>query len=200
MDVQMPEMDGLEATQQIRKMESETNRHTPIIAITAHAMEEDRRRCLNAGMDEYLRKPVRRKELNEAMLRLCGIGSGPTEEPTTPTETKPETSWNETEALEAVDGDVELLKVVIDAFLGECDELMSNLAAAIEQEDLPTLRRVAHTIKGATRIFAVSTIHELAAFMEQRAAEDEPADFEQMFGELSIAIDTLRRELKEYLS
>ena len=200
MDVQMPEMDGLEATQQIRKMESEANRHTPIIAITAHAMEEDRRRCLNAGMDEYLRKPVRRKELNEAMLRLCGIGSGPTEEPTTPTETKPETSWNETEALEAVDGDVELLKVVIDAFLGECDELMSNLAAAIEQEDLPTLRRVAHTIKGATRIFAVSTIHELAAFMEQRAAEDEPADFEQMFGELSIAIDTLRRELKEYLS
>ena len=63
MDVQMPEMDGIEATHEIRKREKETGSHIPIIALTANAFAEDRRRCLEAGMDEYTTKPIKIKEL-----------------------------------------------------------------------------------------------------------------------------------------
>ena len=199
MDVQMPEMDGLQAAQQIRKLEAESDRHVPIIAITAHAMEEDRRRCLASGMDEYLRKPVRRKELDEAILRLCGIGSAPIEKQEPQCMKTPETSWSESEALEAVDGDADLLKIVIGAFLGECDELMENLSISIEQNDFPTLRRVAHTVKGATRIFGVAPIQELAACMEKNAAENEPAEYAKMLNDLSVAVGILKRELSEYV-
>jgi CheY-like chemotaxis protein len=69
MDVQMPEMDGFEATRRIRQMEASTPRHTPIVATTAHAMAGDADRCLAAGMDGYVSKPISRKDLEEAVLR-----------------------------------------------------------------------------------------------------------------------------------
>jgi CheY-like chemotaxis protein len=70
MDVQMPEIDGLEATAQIREREHGTGRHVPIIAMTAHAMKGDRERCLQAGMDGYLAKPIQPQELFETIARL----------------------------------------------------------------------------------------------------------------------------------
>ena len=70
MDIQMPEMDGLEATRVIREKEKGTGRHTPIVAMTAHVMDGDRENCLTAGMDEYLSKPIRREELREAIEKL----------------------------------------------------------------------------------------------------------------------------------
>jgi CheY-like chemotaxis protein len=67
MDIQMPEMDGLTATEKIREGEKQTQLHLPIIAITAHAMKGDRERCLEAGMDGYVSKPINRRELEEAI-------------------------------------------------------------------------------------------------------------------------------------
>jgi CheY-like chemotaxis protein len=71
MDIQMPEMDGFEATAAIRKQEESTGKHLPIVAMTAHAMEGDRERCLAAGMDGYIAKPVRAKDLIDAIENLC---------------------------------------------------------------------------------------------------------------------------------
>jgi len=71
MDVQMPEMDGLTATRKIREREGKTGTHIPIVAMTAHAMKEDRERCLEAGMDDYLSKPINAAELNEILNRAC---------------------------------------------------------------------------------------------------------------------------------
>jgi CheY-like chemotaxis protein len=70
MDVEMPEMDGLIATGEIRQAEQETGRHIPIIAMTAHAMKGDRERCLEAGMDDYIAKPIRAEELFETLRRV----------------------------------------------------------------------------------------------------------------------------------
>ena len=71
MDVQMPEMDGLQATQAIRKNERKTGKHIPIIAMTAHAMVGDMERCLEAGMDDYITKPIRPQQLAELMERYA---------------------------------------------------------------------------------------------------------------------------------
>jgi len=71
MDVQMPEMDGFEATNAIRKREVTEGGHLPVVAITAYAMKDDRERCLNAGMDDYLSKPIRSAELFEVIDRVC---------------------------------------------------------------------------------------------------------------------------------
>jgi len=70
MDVQMPEMDGMEATRVLRERESATGRHITVVGVTAHAMAGDRERCLEAGMDGYLSKPIRPKELDELLERL----------------------------------------------------------------------------------------------------------------------------------
>ena len=75
MDVQMPEMDGLQATAAIRVGERQTGRHIPIIAMTAHAMKEDRQRCLDAGMDEYVSKPIQDETLTQA-IEHCVPSSG----------------------------------------------------------------------------------------------------------------------------
>jgi two-component system sensor histidine kinase/response regulator len=77
MDVQMPEMDGLEATAVIRERKKKTGEHIPIVALTAHAMKGDAERCLSMGMDAYISKPLRFDELLRTMEKLCGTGRGP---------------------------------------------------------------------------------------------------------------------------
>jgi two-component system, sensor histidine kinase and response regulator len=71
MDVQMPVMDGLTATAQIRSRERDHGGHLPIVAVTAHALDQDRKRCLDAGMDDYLPKPIRTPDLFAAIAKLC---------------------------------------------------------------------------------------------------------------------------------
>jgi CheY-like chemotaxis protein len=85
MDVQMPEMDGLEATRVIRQAERESGRHLPILALTARAMHGDRELCLEAGMDGYVAKPIRRAELNQALAELLAAVEMP-HSPTEPAE------------------------------------------------------------------------------------------------------------------
>jgi signal transduction histidine kinase/CheY-like chemotaxis protein len=81
MDVQMPEMDGFEATRRIRAEEAATGRRTPIVALTAHAMKGDRERCLEAGMDDYVSKPLRAADLSEVLARVAGPGASSTDDP-----------------------------------------------------------------------------------------------------------------------
>ncbi len=145
MDVQMPDMDGFEATAAIREHEQTTGAHQPIVAMTAHAMKGDRERCLAAGMDDYISKPLRAADLYNTVERLAA--DTPADRPAALTESADEI-FDEATAIERVQGDVELLKELVDIFFKEYSHLMPEIRAAIAANDAAGVRRAAHTLKG----------------------------------------------------
>ena len=127
MDVQMPVLDGLEATQRIRELEKDTGQRIPIVAMTARAMKGDRERCLAAGMDDYVSKPVRKAELYRA---LSGLGPPSAEAPATDVDAAvPVVDWEA--ALDTLGGDRNLLRDIVDATLEEMPALKRQLEDAI---------------------------------------------------------------------
>jgi len=165
MDVQMPEIDGYEATAIIRAKEKQAGTHIPIIAMTAHAMKGDRERCLEAGMDDYVSKPVRSKQLFETIESLLGTS---TEPKLRPGETPPDeevVDWSE--ALRTVDGDHELLRDVVESFLEESPKLMAALRQAVAGSAAADLQKAAHKLKGTVCCFGESRVFENASQLER---------------------------------
>lgn len=153
MDVQMPGMNGLEAAASIREKQQPGN-HVPIIAMTAHAMEGDRQRCLAAGMDGYLSKPVNAHEmirLVESLARRAAPPVGPaaaTLEPADTAAPKLTTVYNPGEALAQCWNSQELLREMIQHFFRESDSLLGRMRAALEQDDLAKVGELGHRLKG----------------------------------------------------
>jgi len=147
MDIQMPHMDGLETTQAIRAREQDTATHVPIVAMTAHAMQGDRERCLAAGMDGYVTKPLRPTELFEVIASLTAPVAYTPETPAAPEEEQGildrKTLW------ERVAGDADLLREIIELFLADCPERLMELHEALTHQDCTALARAAHRLKGA---------------------------------------------------
>lgn len=197
MDVQMPEMDGMEATAAIRTGEKETGVHIPIIAMTAHAMKGDREACLAAGMDAYVAKPVRAHELYAAIEQMFG-----TEAPTPRAEEPPADNgvldWSQ--ALEAVQGDRELLKDVARAFLEEGPVLIEQIQQAILMGDKALLQRAAHTIKGGTRTFAAGPVADLSAQLEFMGRTGELTESAVTFANLRREMDKLNVQLVSFVN
>ena len=135
MDVQMPEMDGFEATAAIRALEASGSRHVPIIAMTAHAMKGDRERCLEAGMDDYVSKPVRPHELFAAIegqaRRPARTEAAAGDEPPEPPETE---SFDWDAAVLRLNGDEELLRDLAEVFLDEFPKCMAAIHQGLENE------------------------------------------------------------------
>jgi signal transduction histidine kinase/DNA-binding response OmpR family regulator len=167
MDVQMPEMDGLTATRNIRGREKKTGFHIPIIAMTAHAMKGDKERCLEAGMDGYISKPVSGKEI-EDMISTIAVT-----ETATPTlievqaAPSPPIAWDRAKALERVDGDEQLLQEVVQIFLEESPKQLAKLRQAVTVGDADLLERAAHSMKGELGYLAVPDSCQKARVLEQ---------------------------------
>lgn len=199
MDIQMPEMDGLEATKIIRARERESaSVRTPIIAMTAQAMKGVREKCLAVGMDDYLVKPVRARELHETIERLFGSGTGlSARAEREPEATNRRLDWSV--ALAAVDGDRELLREIIEAFMEECPRLMREIESAVGRTDVDTLRRAAHTVKGGLRTFGAGTAQDLAEKLEQMGRRREcGASAAALTAELKGHVERLIPELSAY--
>ncbi len=166
MDVQMPVLDGFAATAIIREREKTTGKHVPIIAMTAHAMQGDRQRCLDAGMDGYVTKPVRPNDLFDAVEK-CRTKP----EPTTATEKRGESGdivdWPA--ALARLNGDRILLGELKDVLLTECPKLRTAIRHSIEQHDIAALRLAVHTLKGAVGNFVAKPAFEAALRLETLA-------------------------------
>ncbi|MCG6154418.1 PAS domain-containing protein [Rubinisphaera margarita] len=208
MDVQMPEMDGIEATAQIRSCQAAgqfshlPRNPIPIVAMTAHAIKGDRERCLAGGMDGYVSKPIRTAELREAIFQcfpaqeLLETGSD-SEDPT------PEISgfqqFSLEEALKTVDGDEDLLKLIIKAFLEECPQHQRDLAESLSTGDAETTRRLTHLIKGVCSSLGAETAREIASEMEQRCIGGQAETCCEMLARLNGALEDLRAELEAYL-
>src|SRR5262249_28131610 len=189
MDVQMPEMGGFEATCVIRERERATGAHVPIIAMTAHAMRGDRERCLEAGMDEYLSKPVEPRRL---LALLESIADGP------PAAVEPDCTESLFSAIVAnTAGDAELAAEVCAVFVAELPGYGARVRAALDARDGEELRQAAHALKGAAANFGETPTVAAARALEQRARAGEMDGIESLWPELDAAAASLGASLAQ---
>jgi len=187
MDVQMPEMDGFEATQQIRNPGSEvTNRYIPIIAMTAHAMKGDREMCLNAGMNDYLSKPIDPNELAEVIARWT-LSKKPTDEKSS----EQARIFKADVLLQRLGGDTQFYDEIIDVFLQDVPKQIRTLEDAINRGDAIIIHRQAHTLNGASANIGAVGLEEVA-FQLERASEKQ--DLSQAVG----ILDCIKTEFNRF--
>jgi PAS domain S-box-containing protein len=195
MDVQMPEMDGLEATAAIRADERGTGRHQPIVAMTAHALQADREACLAAGMDAYLAKPVKAADVLSAIAsvtREAAPARSSCEEPGS------SAVFDAQALLERVEGDRELMRELVALFLSESPQLLKDAVRCVEQEDAAGLRRAAHTLKSVAN-FGAKDAYAAARALEGLAADGNFAQAPQALAELEGQTTRLSHALREFL-
>jgi PAS domain S-box-containing protein len=193
MDVQMPEMDGFEATAAIRQKEKATGKHLPIVAMTAHALKGDRERCLAAGMDDYLAKPIQAKELLAAVEGA--VPPAVESRQGVPTEPRPEEIFDRAAALARVDGDAKLLEELAGLFLADSARLLSTVEEAVAHGDAEALEHAAHALKSSVGNFAANAAYASAAKLEMLGRHGNVAEAQEAYAALQQEIERLRPAL-----
>ena len=199
MDLQMPEMDGFEATRAIRGHEQEQGNRTPIIALTARSSRGHGAHWRSVGFDGYLAKPYRSRELLEAISAVVAAAppAGARIPPAAAGGSRAHVDWDA--ALEGVDGDSELLRKVVDGFLGQQPSLCADLRAALEAGDLSVVRRVAHTVGGSLRLFHGARVVSLAHDLEDCCRDSEPGRAATCWRALERELVTVVGELRDWM-
>jgi len=190
MDVQMPRMDGLETTMAIRKRERFSGSRVPIIALTAHAMAGDRERCLQAGMDSYLVKPIRPATLLDAIdqLKLA---------PATRAAAMPAAKpvLDRSMLLDRVDGDMQLLAEITELFFHNCDKLVARAETALAERNATEFAYQIHTLRGMFSNLAASAAQETATRLEELDLAAEHGQAAALYAVLLDDIRALKAEL-----
>ncbi|QEH36332.1 Signal transduction histidine-protein kinase BarA [Aquisphaera giovannonii] len=166
MDIQMPVMDGFEATALIREREGRSGGHVPIIAMTAHAMKGDRERCLESGMDGYVAKPIRAADLRRALEEVVPAGIGEPSSPGPGPSTPAASAVDRAALLARVGGREDRLRTIVRVFLDESSKLLAEMQAAIDAGDAGSLGRSAHSLKGAAGLFEAPDLVQAAVVLE----------------------------------
>jgi signal transduction histidine kinase/CheY-like chemotaxis protein len=222
MDVQMPELDGLEATRQIRREEQTTRRHVPIVAVTAHSMTGDRERCFEAGMDDYLSKPIQRQELLGVLARQAGNRVTDSRERLSirPSAANPmampaaeigpgeavaggiiaegiiaRNILDEVEFLNQLEGDEELLLEIINIFFADSPLLLQQVLDAAASQDAVGLARAAHKLKGTVSVFGSRPATEAALVLETMGRVNDWGHADEALARLKLEVQALEKAL-----
>lgn len=211
MDCQMPTMDGYEATRLIRQAgrTARSGQRLPVLALTANAMSGDRERCLAAGMDDFVTKPIAFADLYAKLKQYLPVEeSETTDGPGNPTETSLASEGpsaneksivpvlNQAELMNRVGGDEELIQILADAFRDDAPRHLSSFQSAVQTNDAAAARKVAHTIKGCAGNLAGTRLYEFAKSLEHTAAEDLTAA-KQSLPQLELEINALLNEIEQ---
>jgi len=183
MDIQMPGMDGFACTAAIRSTESGSARHIPIVAMTAHALAGDREKCLAAGMDDYVSKPIRREDL----LRALGAATNPQRG-----------LVDFSGVLSQLGNDHEALRDIVRAYVDETKENLERLPAAIASGAWTEVRRLAHTVKGAMRMFRADAALDLAQRLEQVPEQDDKSGAAELYLRMKASVESVTEVLARF--
>jgi PAS domain S-box-containing protein len=193
MDVQMPEMDGLKATEKIREKERQTQLHIPIIAMTAHAMKGDRERCIEAGMDGYISKPINGRELEEAIAGVIPGWDDTRDCKSSRTQEQDAApggaiTWNIAQTVERMGGDEELLHEVVEIFMEEGPKQMTTLRHAIAEGNAECIEKTAHSLRGELGYLGISEASLKARELEEMGRKHDLQHTAEAFAALETGI------------
>lgn len=212
MDIMMPEMDGLEATRKIRQGEALTGQHVPIVALTAHAMRSDREKCIAAGMDDYISKPITLDRLKEVVTEWAPNDDG---KPFTPAVSADLRNWRELSTgsgsnssqvitsdqqlidltmLRSVCSDTELHKV-LDAFSVSLTGFLDNLERDIPSRDAQEIKLIVHSLLGACRALGAELMTGLCESIEQAVALERWDEVRLLTESLKLAFRRVTRAM-----
>jgi signal transduction histidine kinase/DNA-binding response OmpR family regulator len=204
MDMQMPEMDGLQATEAIRELEKAKDQRIPIIAMTANVSQNDRQKCFDSGMDAFLEKPIRSALIREALLQYTGKESDVSESNSVMEQKTAEISelsdklvFDREELLERLGGKVELLPRFLQLFINSVDETIDLLRCSVTNGDSDAIHRQAHTIKGAAANIAAHRIRDCAYNLDEMAKSGKLEGSDQLIELLNSEYACFQKMFKE---
>ena len=189
MDIQMPEMSGLEVTAQVRERERASGDHLPIVAMTAYAMKGDRERCLEAGMDDYISKPIQPAELYQVIADLFPTDKDKMNNQSS-NEFPPEV-FDQAKALELMGNETELLIELASLFAGECPRRLAEIGQAVARAESREVERAAHNLKGTASAFAAQATTDAARRLEEMGRSGNLSEAEAAYANLKREVERL---------
>lgn len=184
MDCEMPQMDGYTASRTLRKLELKHHwKHTPIIAMTAHALKGDRERCLASGMDDYIPKPIDKRELSRVLRQYIATDNGPNEPLIV-----------DKDRLYAIAGDnKEAIEHFLNLFITSATALLEALGQAIQAHNTEQIKQLLHQLKGASGNCGATQMYQLSMRMEDAFLQHDSESITPLYKEILNAFDALKR-------
>jgi len=196
MDIQMPGKDGLEATQAIRSKEAGTTAHLPIIALTAHAMKGDRERCIAAGMDAYISKPIRSKELFDTIDQVLNRRAAKT--PQSEAASTSDAVFNEALLFERTEGSAEVCDLLVETFIKERPKHDAELRLALQRQNTDEVAVAAHGLKGAVANFTQGAALQATKTLESLARQGNLEATRDAYRNVTVELDRFEIALSNF--